>query len=136
MKANPSKFKAIIMSSEYIEPQELTLSDDVCLQSQTGIKVSGITVDQVLIFNEHIRVRTLKATRQLSALSPSLSLSLSLSLSVSVCLICLSVPLSFSPLSLSSLSPPYLSLSPPPSQIILNTAPKFHIFGIIGNNKL
>ena len=131
MKANPSKFKAIIMSSEYIEPQELTISDDVCLQSQTGI-----TVDQVLIFNEHIRVRTLKATRQLSALSPSLSLSLSLSLSVSVCLICLSVPLSFSPLSLSSLSPPYLSLSPPPSQIILNTAPKFHIFGIIGNNKL
>ena len=37
MKANPSEFQFIIMSSEYIEPQELMISDDVCLQSQTDI---------------------------------------------------------------------------------------------------
>ena len=68
MKANPSKFKFTIMSSEYIEPQELMISDDVCFQSQTDIKVLGVTIDR-LTFNEHIRVCTLKATRQLNALS-------------------------------------------------------------------
>ena len=39
IKANPSKFKFMIMSSEKIEPQILTVSDDVCLQSQTDVKV-------------------------------------------------------------------------------------------------
>ena len=70
MKANPSKFKFMIMSSENIEPQILTISDDVCLQSQTDVKkVLGITVDYRLTFNEHIRKCTLKAARQLNALS-------------------------------------------------------------------
>ena len=69
MKANPSKFKFMIMSSENIEPQILTISDDVCLQSQTDVKVLGITVDYRLTFNEHIRICTLKAARQLNALS-------------------------------------------------------------------
>ena len=31
MKANPSKFQFMIMSSKHIEPQELMISDDVCL---------------------------------------------------------------------------------------------------------
>ena len=57
------------MSSENIEPQILTISDDVCLQSQTDVKVLGITVDYRLTFNEHIRICTLKAARQLNALS-------------------------------------------------------------------
>ena len=69
MKANPSKFKFMIMSSEYIEPQELMISDDVCLQSQTDIKVLGVTIDHRRTFNEHIRVCRLKADRQLNALS-------------------------------------------------------------------
>ena len=57
------------MSSENIEPQILTISDDVCLQSQTDVKVLGITVNYRLTFNEHIRICTLKAARQLNALS-------------------------------------------------------------------
>ena len=69
MKANPSKFKFMIMSSEYIEPQELMISGDVCLPSQIDIKVLGVTIDHRLTFNEHIRVCTLKAARQLNALS-------------------------------------------------------------------
>ena len=56
MKVYPSKFKFMIMSSEYIEPQELVISDDVCLQSQTDIKVIGVTIDHRLTINEHIRV--------------------------------------------------------------------------------
>ena len=67
MKADPSKFKFMIMSSENIEPQILTISDDVCLQSQKIVKVWGITVDYRLTFNEHIRICTLKAARQLNA---------------------------------------------------------------------
>ena len=31
--AKPSKHKFMIMSSEYIEPQELTINEDVCLHS-------------------------------------------------------------------------------------------------------
>ena len=69
MKANPSKFKFMIMSSENIEPQILTISDDVCLQSHTAVKVLGITVDHRLTFNVHIRISTLKAARQLNTLS-------------------------------------------------------------------
>ena len=69
MKANPSKFKFMVRSSENIDPQILTISDDVCLPSQTAVKVLGITVDYWLTFNEHIRICTLKAARQLNALS-------------------------------------------------------------------
>ena len=69
MKANPSKLKFMIMSSENIEPQVLTISDDVCLQSHTTVKVLGITVDHRLTFNVHIRISTLKAARQLNTLS-------------------------------------------------------------------
>ena len=68
MKAYPSKFKFKVMSSEYIEPQELMISYDVCLRSQTDIKVLGVTIDHRLTFNEHIRICTLKAARQLNAL--------------------------------------------------------------------
>ena len=42
MKASSSKFKFMIMSLKYIEPQELTISDDICLQSQTDITVLGV----------------------------------------------------------------------------------------------
>ena len=55
--------------SKYIEPHELVISDDVCLQSQTDIKVLGVTIDHRLIFNEHIRVCTLKAARRLNSFS-------------------------------------------------------------------
>ena len=64
MKANPSRFKFMIMSSEHIEPQELMISDDVCIQSQTDIKVLVVRIDYRLTFNEHIRVCTLKAAMQ------------------------------------------------------------------------
>ena len=69
MKADPSKLKFMVMSSENMEPQILTISGDVCLQSQTDVKVLGITVDYRLTFNEHIRICTLKAARQVNALS-------------------------------------------------------------------
>ena len=52
-----------------IEPQIIPISDDVCLQSQTDVKVLGITADYRLAFNEHIRICTLKAASQLNALS-------------------------------------------------------------------
>ena len=68
-KANSSKFKLMIMSSEYIEPQELTISDDFCIQSQTAIKVLGVTIDHRKTFTEHIPVCALKAARELNALS-------------------------------------------------------------------
>ena len=45
------------------------MRNDVGLQSQTDVKVLGITVDYRLTFNEHIRICTLKAARQLNALS-------------------------------------------------------------------
>ena len=64
MKANPSKFKFMLMPSEHIELQERMISDDVCIQSQTDIKVLGVTIDYRLTFNEHIRVCTLKAAMQ------------------------------------------------------------------------
>ena len=69
MKANLSKFKSMIMSSENIWPKILTISEDVCLQSHTNVTVLGITVDYRLTFNVHIRICTLKAARQLNALS-------------------------------------------------------------------
>ena len=69
MKANQSKFKFMIMSSENIEPQILTISDDICLHTQTAVNVLEITVDYRLTFNEHICICTLKTARQLNALS-------------------------------------------------------------------
>ena len=69
MKTNPSKFKFMIMSSENIKTQILPIIDDVCLQSQTDVKVLGITVDYRLTFIKHIHICTLKAARQLNALS-------------------------------------------------------------------
>ena len=69
MKAHPSKFKFMVMSSEYIEPQELSISDGVCHQSQTYIKVSRATNDHRLAFEEHTRLCTLEEARQLHALS-------------------------------------------------------------------
>ena len=51
------------MSLEYIEPQEHTISHDVCLQSQADIKVFGVAIDHQLTFNEHIRLCTLETTR-------------------------------------------------------------------------
>ena len=47
----------------------LAINDDVCLQYQTAVKVLRITVDYRLTFNEHSRICTLKAARQLGALS-------------------------------------------------------------------
>ena len=69
MKTSPSKFKFMIISSENIEPQIFPINDDVCLQSQTDVKILGITVDYRLTFNEYIRICILKAARQLNVLS-------------------------------------------------------------------
>ena len=53
MKAYPSKFKFMIMSSENIEPEILPISDNVYLQSQTDVKVLEITIDYRQTFNVH-----------------------------------------------------------------------------------
>ena len=97
------------MSAEYIEPQELIISDNVCLWSQTDNKVLGVTIDNRLTFNEHIRVCTLKAARQMNAFSR------------------VSIYLDTKP---KSIFTTVLLL------VILITAPLFGIFGVIDNNKL
>ena len=64
-KANPSKSEFIMMSSEYIEPQELSFSEDASLQTQTFILLFGMTIDSLLTFNKYIHLCTLKTPRQL-----------------------------------------------------------------------
>ena len=44
-------FKFMSMSAEYIEPQMLTISDNVSIQFETDVKVIGITVGNRLTFN-------------------------------------------------------------------------------------
>ena len=65
-KDDPSKSKFMMMLSEYIEPQELSFSEYVSLQTQTDIKHFGMTIDKRLTFNKYIHPCILEAHRQLT----------------------------------------------------------------------
>ena len=69
MKANPSKFQFMVISSERIEQKCLDIGNGITLQSEPSVKVLGVTIDDRLQFSEHISACCSKAARQLNALS-------------------------------------------------------------------
>ena len=69
MKANPSKFQFMVISSERIQQQCLNIRSGKTLRSEPSVKVLGVTIDDRLQFSEHISACCLKASRQLNALS-------------------------------------------------------------------
>ena len=69
MKANPSKFQFMMISSERIQQQCLNIGSGIILRSEPSVKVLGVTIDDRLQFSEHISACCLKASRQLNALS-------------------------------------------------------------------
>ena len=66
MKANPDKFKLMMLSSSSLAPVELSLDSSTYITSQDRVKVLGITIDKQLTFNEHISLCCTKAARQLN----------------------------------------------------------------------
>ena len=54
IKANPSKFQFMVISSERIEQKCLDIENGITLQSEPSVKVLGVTIDDLLRFNEHI----------------------------------------------------------------------------------
>ena len=69
MKANPSKFQFMVISSERIEQKFLDIGNGITLQSEPSVKVLGVTIDDRLQFSEHVSACCSKAARQLNALS-------------------------------------------------------------------
>ena len=69
MKANPSKFQFMMISSDRIQQQCLNIGSGITLRSEPSVKVLGVTIDDRLQFSEHISACCLKASRQLNALS-------------------------------------------------------------------
>ena len=69
MKANPSKFQFMVISSERIEQKFLDIGNGIALQSEPSAKVLGVTIDERLQFSEHVSACCSKAARQLNALS-------------------------------------------------------------------
>ena len=69
MKANPSKFQFMVISSERIEQKCLDIGNGITLQSEPSVKVLWVTIDDRLQFSEHISACCSKAARQLNAFS-------------------------------------------------------------------
>ena len=69
MKANPSKFQCMVISSERIGQNFLDIGNGITLQSEPSVKVLGVTIDDRLQFSEHLSACCSKAVRQLNALS-------------------------------------------------------------------
>ena len=65
MKANPSKFQFMVISSERIEQKCLVIGNGITLQSEPSVKVLGVAIDDRLQFSEHISACCSKAARQL-----------------------------------------------------------------------
>ena len=65
MKANPSKFQFMMISSERIQQQCLNIGSGITLRSEPSVKVLGVTINDRL----HISACCLKASRQFNALS-------------------------------------------------------------------
>ena len=69
MKANPSKFQFMVISSERIEQTCFDIGNGITLQSEPSVKVLAVTIDDRLQFSEHISACCSKAARQLNVLS-------------------------------------------------------------------
>ena len=53
MKANPSKFQCMVISSERIEQKCLDIENGITPQSEPSVKLLGVTIDDRLQFSEH-----------------------------------------------------------------------------------
>ena len=69
MKANPSKFQFMVISSQRIEQKCLDTGNDITLPSEPFVKVLGVTIDDRFQFSEHISAYCSKAARQLNVFS-------------------------------------------------------------------
>ena len=69
MEANPSKFQFMILSPQPTDQICIAINDNVSITSETYVKALGVYIDNRLTFNEHIKRTSLKAARQLNALS-------------------------------------------------------------------
>ena len=69
MEANPSKFQFMVISSQPTEKIEISIDENVNITSEPVVKVLGVHIDCRLNFNEHIKQSSIKAARQLNALS-------------------------------------------------------------------
>ena len=69
MEANPSKFQLMVISSRPTGDIQLDINDSVSITSESSVKALGVFIDNRLTFNEHIKQSSMKAARQLNALS-------------------------------------------------------------------
>ena len=69
MQANTDKIHFMLLSPSPVEKQVLKLCEGTTLISEAVVTVLGVTIDNNLSFNEHIRVCFTKAARQLNALA-------------------------------------------------------------------
>ena len=69
IKANPPKFKFMVISSERIEQKCHDFGNCITLQSEPYVKVLRVTIDDRMQFSEHVSACCLKAERQSNALS-------------------------------------------------------------------
>ena len=69
MKANPSKFQFMVISSKRIKQKCLDIGNGITLQSEPSVKVLGVIIDDRLQYSEHISACCSKSARQLNALS-------------------------------------------------------------------
>ena len=69
MEANPSKFQFMVISSQKTSKIEINIGENVIITSEPVIKALGVYIDNRLNFSEHIKQSSIKAARQLNALS-------------------------------------------------------------------
>ena len=69
MEANPSKFQFMILSSQPIEQVQIEIDENITITSEPFVKALGVYIDNRLTFSEHVKRSSLKAARQLNALS-------------------------------------------------------------------
>ena len=69
MEANPSKFQCMLFSNQSTEQLQIDINDSVSITSEPCVKALGVYIDNRLNFNEHVKRSSLKAARQLNALS-------------------------------------------------------------------
>ena len=54
MKANPSKFQIVLISSERISQQSLDVANDITLLPMPSVKILGVTIDDQLKLSKHV----------------------------------------------------------------------------------
>ena len=67
MKANPSKFQAMVLNRKQSVDIELVLTDTV-IKSENCVKLLGVIVDNKLTFSDHIKHICSRGARQINAL--------------------------------------------------------------------